>query len=134
MPDTADLTYAECRTVLDDTGVGKVAVSTPMGPRIIAVNYVVVGGCIVFRTPPFSVLGTYACNATLAFEVGEVDEGSRTQRSVVAVGRAAVVRNLAEIRHIRDTGDPEPWSDERRWTYLKLPWSDLRGTRMRVAG
>jgi nitroimidazol reductase NimA-like FMN-containing flavoprotein (pyridoxamine 5'-phosphate oxidase superfamily) len=134
MPDVRDLTYDECVSVLDHTGLGKVAVSTPMGPRIIAVNYVVVGDSIVFRTSPSSTLGTYARNSTLAFEVGRPTDDEHHASSVVAVGRADMVNDPAEMRRIAQIHDPEPWGDSRRSTFFKMPWSTLSGTRMRVVG
>jgi hypothetical protein len=58
----------ECRELLDAGLVGRVAVSTPMGPHIVPVNYAVVDDCIVLRTSPYSVLGSHARGAILALE------------------------------------------------------------------
>ena len=67
--------------------MGRVAVSTPTGPRIVPVNYAVVDDAVVFRTTPYSVLGTYAWNTDLAFEVDHIDYENHQGWSVVATGR-----------------------------------------------
>ncbi len=73
MNESAVLTYGKCLELLSTGVVGRAAVCTPAGPRIVPVNYSVVEESIVFRTTPYSVLGTYAWNTRLAFEVDQVD-------------------------------------------------------------
>lgn len=126
MRELTELTYDECRTRLESGTLGRVAVSTPVGPRIIPVNYTVAEGAIVFRTTPYSLLGTHAQNATVAFEVDQA-EGEHGGWSVSAVGRAAVVEDLEQLREIRTLWDPEPWAAGPRRMYFRLPWRELTG-------
>ena len=56
---------------------GRVALCTDSGPQIVPVNYSVVEDSIVFRTTPYSVLGTYAWKTRLAFEVDHIDYEQR---------------------------------------------------------
>ncbi len=55
-----ELSQQECLQLLSHEEVARVAVCTPTGPHIVPVNYVVVDDAIVFRTAPYSVLGTVA--------------------------------------------------------------------------
>jgi uncharacterized protein len=103
-----ELTFEECMQLLGAGQVGRAAFSTPMGPQIVPVNYVVCEGDIVFRTAPYSVLGTYAWDCDLAFEVDHIDEEAREGWSVVAVRKAHIIEDRDEVNDIRLTGDPRP--------------------------
>lgn len=126
MREMTELTYEECRAHLEGGTLGRVALSTPVGPRIIPVNYTVAESSIIFRTTPYSMLGTYARNTNLAFEVDEFDAGHEGW-SVVAVGRAAMVDDLEELSRIRTQWDPNPWPDGHRRMYFRMPWRELTG-------
>ena len=57
----AELDYTTCLSLLREEEVGRVAVCTSDGPRIVPVNYTVVDDdTLVFRTTPYSALGTHA--------------------------------------------------------------------------
>ncbi len=68
-----ELPYETCAELLATREVGRVAVCTTDGPRIIPVNYSVVDDAVVFRTTPYSVLGMHAWRGRLAFEVDDLD-------------------------------------------------------------
>lgn len=121
------LTYDRCRELLTTRSVGRAAVCTPSGPRIVPVNYSVVDDAIVFRTTAYSVLGTYAWNNQLAFEVDHVDESDRVGWSVVATGRGAMVEDPHELAEIRAVADPNPWAGGMRFLYVQLRWAELTG-------
>lgn len=126
MLEAMELTYDECLGHLESATMGRVAMSTPMGPRIIPINYVVAESSIIFRTTPYSLLGTYARNANLAFEVDHVDADHQGW-SVVAVGRASMVEDLDELSRIREQWDPVPWPGGHRRMYYRMPWRELTG-------
>lgn len=130
MTRAVQLTAGECRDLLEAGVVGRVAMATPVGPRITPVNYVVHGDAIVFRTAPYSELSTYGWNVDLAFEIDELDHDSRLGWSVVAVGRARVVEDPDEVQEIRRTEDPAPWASGPRHLYVSLAWRQLSGVRL----
>jgi nitroimidazol reductase NimA-like FMN-containing flavoprotein (pyridoxamine 5'-phosphate oxidase superfamily) len=115
------------RDLLVSGELGRVAMATPVGPRIVPVNYAVHGSAIVFRTTPYSELSTYGWNTDLAFEVDHLDPDSRSGWSVVALGRAQIIEDPLEIREVRSTWDPDPWASGVRNLYVKLVWRELRG-------
>jgi nitroimidazol reductase NimA-like FMN-containing flavoprotein (pyridoxamine 5'-phosphate oxidase superfamily) len=131
MQEATELSYADCRSLLAGGELGRVAVSTPQGPRIIPLNYTLADDSIVFRTTPYSLLGTYARNTTLAFEVDDVDPATHRGWSVVAVGRAKMVVDVDELSVIKAIWDPQPWVGGQRWMYFQLPWRELTGRRLR---
>lgn len=125
-----ELPYQTCRDLLASREAGRVAVCTPDGPRIIPVNYSIVDEMLVFRTTPYSVLGTYARSSQLAFEVDDFRPEDRSGWSVVAVGRGRMIDDPEELRRIRAHRDPDPWVGGKRWLYIGLEWRDLTGRRV----
>lgn len=115
----------ECVEHLRAGGLGRVAVATPAGPRVVPVEYVVHDDAIVFAAPPYSELGTYGVNSQLAFEIDHVDEHG-TGWSVVAAGRCEVLGE-DEVALVRDRLAASPWAGGRRNLYLRLRWHDVTG-------
>ena len=130
MPLPRPLSTAECRRLLRSGVAGRVAVSAPDGPHIVPVNYSVVDSAVVVRTSPYSVLGTHGRDATVAFEVDAVDAVRREGWSVVARGRAEVVRDPDELRHIQRVWEPRPWAAGLRSLTLRIPLTELTGRRL----
>ena len=125
-----ELSVEECIELLAAGVVGRAAIGTPTGPHIAPVNYSVHEHSIVFRTTPYSVLGTYAWAGDIAFEVDEVDAVNHQRWSVVAVGHGEMVEELEEIETIRWAHDPKPWADGSRPLYVRLRWREVTGRRV----
>jgi nitroimidazol reductase NimA-like FMN-containing flavoprotein (pyridoxamine 5'-phosphate oxidase superfamily) len=130
MHEPQELSYATCRGLLAIGVVGRAAVTTPDGPRIFTVNYSVVDEAILFRTTPDSVLGTYARNSALAFQVDNLDYEQQRAWSVMATGRAQAVEDPHEIAHIRAVWEPRPWAAGERELYVRLAWDELSGRQL----
>ena len=127
MLDSRDLSTSECETLLRAGVAGRVALVTPNGPHILPINYSVVDGAVVICTSPYSVLGTYGRDTTLAFEVDQFDYARQRGWSVVARGRAEAVHDTDEIERIRRVRDPRPWVSGSRSLFLRLHWTELTG-------
>jgi uncharacterized protein len=127
MTEPTILGYDKCVELLGTGDVGRAAVCTPAGPRIVPVNYSLVDESIVFRTTPYSVLGTFAWNTQLAFEVDHVDVVEHHGWSVVATGKGAMVEDSSELAAIRASWDPQPWASGTRILYVRLRWAELTG-------
>lgn len=127
MTDTRDLSISECEALLRAGVVGRVALVTPTGPHIVPINYSVVDDGIILRTSPYSLLGTYGRDTTLAFEIDQFDYTYKRGWSVLARGRVEAVRDQAEIERIRAIWPPHPWAGGVRSLYLKLRWTELTG-------
>ena len=130
MAELMELSFEECERLLRGGVAGRVALSTPNGPHIVPVNYSVVDAAIIFRTTPYSVLGTYGRNAQLAFEIDYMDYEGQRGWSVIARGRGDAVSNPRDIQRIREVWPPRPWADGPRNMYFRLPWSELSGRRL----
>jgi uncharacterized protein len=128
-----ELTQEVCLELLSGGAagrVGRVAMATPVGPRIVPVNYAVHDDAIVFKTAPYSELSTYGWNTELAFEIDHLDYEKQHGWSVVAVGRAHVVSDTEELAAIREHWELRPWAGGSRNLYVKLVWRELTGRRV----
>ena len=130
MKEPVELTVEECLELLKGGLIGRVAMCTPTGPRIVPLNYAMYDGSIVVRTTPYSELGTYGWNTDLAFEIDHLDYEKHQGWSVVAIGRAELIEDPDELHEVRTGWDPTPWAGGRRHLYIKLRWRDLTGRRI----
>jgi nitroimidazol reductase NimA-like FMN-containing flavoprotein (pyridoxamine 5'-phosphate oxidase superfamily) len=130
MNESVELTVEECLELLNGSVVGRVAMCTPVGPRIVPINYAMYDDAIVFRTTPYSELGTYGWNTDLAFEIDFLDYEKHQGWSVVAIGRGELIEDQDELHAIRAGWDPTPWARGRRHLYIRLRWRDLTGRRL----
>lgn len=124
------MSYEQCRELLAAGVVGRAAVCTPSGPRIMPVNYTTQDDSIIFRTAPYSVLGTYAWNNQLAFEVDHLDYELHTGWSVVATGRGSMIEDVQELETIQSFWEPRPWASGPRLLHVRLRWDELSGRRI----
>ncbi len=129
-----ELEAATCRELLASGGTGRIGVSTPLGPQVIPVSYVVLGDAVVLWTSPFSILARCAPGTVVAFEVDHVDPIDRQSWCVQARGRAdrlddpELTAELAEL----SSPDPEPWAERGRRLYLRVRWTELTGRALGV--
>jgi nitroimidazol reductase NimA-like FMN-containing flavoprotein (pyridoxamine 5'-phosphate oxidase superfamily) len=127
VPDSIDLTTEECERLMRAGDVGRVAICTPDGPHVIPVTYWVDGRAVVFRTSPYSLLGTYARNSLLAFEIDHVGEGPHRSWSVVARGRCHSIDDHDQVARLEAASPPRPWASGTRHLFLSIPWSEISG-------
>lgn len=124
-----EMSIAECVSALHSTDVGRVAMVTPAGPRIVPVNYGVLDDAVVVRTSAYSELAQHAIGSELAFEVDDLDFSKHTGWSVVVHGVGATIEG-EELSRVRRAADPEPWAAGSRAFYIKIGWRDLTGRRI----
>ena len=120
-----ELAYAECLDLLATDTVGRVAFTTPQGPRIVPVNYALDGTALEFRTTANSELAVYAPDHAIAFEVDHLDGERKRGWSVVAHGPCTRVDEPPSAQ-----SEGESWAGGRRPLRLRLEWTELTGRRV----
>jgi uncharacterized protein len=120
------LSQEECRERLAGASVGRVAFCTPQGPSIYPVNVGVVDGDVLFRTAPYSELGSQVGGRQVALEVDEVDPADASGWSVVARGEAVPVDDPDEVARLRRTL-PEPWAPGQRVLFVRVVVAQVSG-------
>lgn len=125
-----DLERTDCLGLLTRGTVGRMAVSTPEGPHVVPVNYVVIDDTLAIRTSAYSILGTYARASLVAFEVDELDQRTHSGWSVQVRGRCFVETDPRLLTRLRAALD-DAWVGGARTLYLRLPLEQVTG---RVVG
>lgn len=133
MREPVELTVHECMDLLSGGVMGRIAVTTPGGPRIVPVNYAVNEASIIIRTSPYSELATYGPRNQAAFEIDHLDYDRHQGWSVVALGRLEVLAP-EELDDVRRIWEPRPWAGGHRNLHLRLPWSEVSGRRVGALG
>jgi nitroimidazol reductase NimA-like FMN-containing flavoprotein (pyridoxamine 5'-phosphate oxidase superfamily) len=124
-----ELTEDECRRLLSERHLGRLALVDADGPVILPVNYTLDEGAVVFRTDPGSKLDAAAAGATVAFEVDAADERRRTGWSVVVRGRAGEVSEPADLERLRSL-PLYPWAPGAKARYVRIRPTSVTGRRI----
>lgn len=124
-----ELSVEESLDRLSSEEFGRLAFTTPRGPRIVPLNYSLVDDAIVFRTSAHSEIARFAIDKVAAFEIDRIDHREQTGWSVVASG---MVEELAPtgLADLRNVSVSQPWAGGVRNLYLRLTWRDLTGRRL----
>jgi nitroimidazol reductase NimA-like FMN-containing flavoprotein (pyridoxamine 5'-phosphate oxidase superfamily) len=109
--------------------VGRIGITIGALPAIFPVNYRVLDGAIVFRTSPGSKMSAAAAGAVVAFEVDDYQLADRSGWSVLAVGTAEIVHDVAVAFQVLDVG-LEPLADGDRLTVVRIEPTFISGRRI----
>ena len=134
MRESGVLDTADAEALLRTNAAGHVAVSTPQGPHIAPVSYLVVelprGTVIALRTTPYSILASTPANGAITLEVDNVNCDDGAAWSVIARGRCHHVTNAEEQLILEHAWTHRPWPDGQRAVHLTLTWGELLGRRL----
>jgi nitroimidazol reductase NimA-like FMN-containing flavoprotein (pyridoxamine 5'-phosphate oxidase superfamily) len=119
----------ECRRLLGSTNVGRLGYCTDLGPRIVPMNYTLVGEAVTFRTGIDTEASHQLFDHPAAFEVDQFDEFLQTGWSVLVVGNAQPLdEESLLLLDVRQT--PQPWPAGRRVLVVQLPLTMMTGRRV----
>jgi len=122
------LDASECMRLLSSVRWGRVAWAGPAGPQVLPVNHTVLDGDVLFRTDLYSALADGTRDGTVAFEADELDDRMRSGWSVLVVGQAQHVEDVAEMQRLfRRMG--EPWAPGSRPLVARITPSQVTGRR-----
>jgi nitroimidazol reductase NimA-like FMN-containing flavoprotein (pyridoxamine 5'-phosphate oxidase superfamily) len=123
-----ELPEDECLELLAVKQVGRLVYADEDGLAVAPVNYVVDGGSVYFRTSPHTSLGRNLLNATVAFEVDEVDDFTQSGWSVLVRGPAerVGVDDLPAAARPR----PTPWAQGSRTLHVRIRPRSVTGRRL----
>jgi len=121
----------ECYELLATHEVGRLGVSTERCPIIIPVNYGIDGQTVIIRTHPGTTL-TAAEHATVAFEVDEIDQRTRSGWSVLVQGQAEQLTGAHGAETIFRTlaHGTQPWAPGDYGVWLRVTPQEVTGRRI----
>jgi nitroimidazol reductase NimA-like FMN-containing flavoprotein (pyridoxamine 5'-phosphate oxidase superfamily) len=125
------LTDPECRKLLAERHLGRLALVDAEGPVIFPINYVFDEDSVVFRTDPGTKLDAATDVAPVAFEVDGVDEATRTGWSVVVRGTVAEVSEPDDLERLR-TLPLYPWAPGAKARYMRIQPASISGRRIAI--
>jgi nitroimidazol reductase NimA-like FMN-containing flavoprotein (pyridoxamine 5'-phosphate oxidase superfamily) len=114
------------RSLLRSTPVGRIVYTSGALPAAVPVNFALYQGDIVLRTAPGSDLYAATKGAVVAFEIDQIDIGTRSGWSVLVVGRAAHVTDPAVITELGRI-DLATWMPDRRNHYVRIRTEQITG-------
>lgn len=135
MSDTArrleEIGEAECRSLLEQHHVGRLAVLADGGPVVFPVNYVFDGRRVAIRSDPGTKL-TAADLGRVAFEIDGIDEEGRRGWSVLVKGVGHDVTDaLDEVSELMRALPVDPWAPGDKAHWIRIEASSITGRRVR---
>jgi uncharacterized protein len=122
------LAERECRELLANRVMGRVAVVVDGEARVFPVNYVLHGGDIVFRTDEGTKLDAARKGAKVTFEVDDSDPLYHTGWSVMAMGRLEAVTEPQELNRMGAV-PVRAWGGDGRHC-VRMPIMSISGRRI----
>jgi uncharacterized protein len=131
VPDTRieELAEDECRRLVAEHHLGRLALVDNRGPLVLPVNYAVYQD--MPRTDPGTKLDAGAEAASVAFEVDAADEATRTGWSVVVRGTLTEFLDPGDLERLRDL-PLYPWAPGERSRYLRVRPISVTGRRITI--
>ncbi len=99
----------ECIDLLGQVPVGRIAITIDALPVILPVNFAVVDGAVVFRTPVGTKLAAATTSTVVAFEVDCYEADGLTGWSVMVQGMASEMTDPASLREV-DSASLDAWA------------------------
>jgi nitroimidazol reductase NimA-like FMN-containing flavoprotein (pyridoxamine 5'-phosphate oxidase superfamily) len=121
---------SESLRLLRSARLGRVGMCTSAGPQVLPVNYTVLDGNIVLRTDLYSAVAAGTKDATVAFEVDELDDRLDEGWSVLIVGHAEHVEDRAEMQALFERMGT-PWAPGSRPLVARIVPAQVTGRRFR---
>jgi uncharacterized protein len=131
LPRMEELDQDECRRLLAERHLGRLAIPDFGGPVIFPINYVFDQDLVVFRTDPGTKLDAATERESVAFEVDAVDEATRTGWSVVIRGTLAEITDPAHLARLRAL-PLYPWAPGEKTRYVRVRPLKITGRRIRI--
>ena len=124
-----ELDEAQCLRLLAGSMIGRVVFTDAALPAAQPVTYLLDGEEVVFRTAGGSKLAAATRGAVVAFQVDEIDPGTRTGWTVLGVGEAYEVVVPERLAELADRL-PTPWAPDRTAHTIAVPLQRLTGRRL----
>jgi uncharacterized protein len=125
-----ELSEADCRKLLVYHTAGRVGFMAGDGPLILPVTYQYLNGSVIFRTSPVGPLAELVRRTSVAFEIDEINEQSKSGWSVLVVGFAEAMARNYLLTSAWETG-PVPWADGVRSLFIEIKPRKISGRAVR---
>ena len=120
------MTFSECLRALGSKSVGRIALTHRALPVVFPVNYLLDGHSVLLRTAPGTALAAAREEVVVAFEVDDIDEGSRSGWSVLLTGFMRELRNVDELVRAEQL-NLVSWTGDERSHFVRITPAQITG-------
>jgi nitroimidazol reductase NimA-like FMN-containing flavoprotein (pyridoxamine 5'-phosphate oxidase superfamily) len=105
---------------MESNHLGRVAWQAADLPQILPVTYAMHQGSAYFRTAPDSILAELARPTSVALEVDELDQQTRSGWSIVLHGRTSAVSEPEALADLWASDSLVPWAVGNRTLFIRI--------------
>ena len=130
MEHLADIDRAECLRLLEEHGLGRIAVVVRGYPVVFPVNYALVDGTILLCLRRGGDLDRATADTFASFQIDGGDNVYHEGWSVLAVGRCAHLPPSGELDRYAQGIALSPWAGRDRSLFVRISIDELSGRRI----
>jgi uncharacterized protein len=117
----------QCLDLMESNHLGRVAWQAADLPQILPVTYAMHQGFVYFRTAPESILAELAQPRSVALEVDELDQQSRSGWSIVMHARSSAVSEPEALADLWASDSLVPWASGNRTLFIRIRLERVSG-------
>jgi nitroimidazol reductase NimA-like FMN-containing flavoprotein (pyridoxamine 5'-phosphate oxidase superfamily) len=110
----------QCLDLIESHHLGRVAWQAADLPQILPITYAMLQRSIYFRTLPDGILAELAQPTSVALEVDELDQQTRTGWCIVLHGHSSAVREPDELADLWASDSLVPWASGNRTLFIRI--------------
>jgi uncharacterized protein len=110
----------QCFDLIEAHHLGRIAWQAADRPQILPVTYALHEGSVYFRTLPDGILAELAQPTSVALEVDELDQQTRSGWSIVLHGRTSALREPEELADLWASDALVPWASGNRTLFIRI--------------
>jgi len=117
----------QCLDLMESNHVGRIAWQAADRPQILPITYAMHQGSVYFRTLPDGILAELAQPTSVALEVDELDQKTRSGWSIVLHGRTSAVSEPDDLADLWASESLVPWAVGNRTLFIRIVPESVSG-------
>jgi nitroimidazol reductase NimA-like FMN-containing flavoprotein (pyridoxamine 5'-phosphate oxidase superfamily) len=117
----------QCLDLIGSHHLGRIAWQAADLPQILPITYAMHQGSVYFRTAPDGLLAELAQPTSVALEVDDLDQQTRTGWSIVLHGHSSAVRQPDELADLWASDSLVPWASGNRTLFIRIRPDRIEG-------
>ena len=117
----------QCLDLIESHHLGRIAWQAADLPQILPITYAMHQGSVYFRTLPDGLLAELAQPTSVALEVDDLDQQTRTGWSIVLHGHSSAVREPDELADMWASDSLVPWASGNRTLFIRIRPDRIEG-------
>jgi len=123
----------QCLDLIESHHLGRIAWQAADLPQILPITYAMHQGSVYFRTLPDGLLAELAQQTSVALEVDELDQQTRSGWSIVLHGHTSAVSEPDELADLWASDSLVPWVSGNRTLFIRIRPDAVAGRIVRRA-